>query len=664
MRSKIYIPVLTIIILLFVTVASQSISVMAEDSQPLSPEHSVRVWLPKIGNSSPYSISGRVTDEIGNPVKGVNVSAENGESAVTNSNGNYTLNNIYNGPHYISPEKSGLMFNPAVQEITVNGNLTGINFNAIAYTELIVNGGFEDNSGWVIPVTEYKAGYSTTRAHNGSRSMRTGIVDPAQNKYSYSATNQKVTLPSGTINAQLYVWLFPLTGESSSFSIATPQEGSKPDFSEATESSDAQYVLILDANGDILETLVWMRSNNGYWTQHEFNLTKWAGRTIQIHIGTYNNGGGGVTTMYADDVSLLITSDSSSPPTTCGNSLTNSNFESNTGWNIPATAYTAGYSTMQYHSAYRSMRTGIIDPGQNKYSYSDAWQYASIPTNAINAKLKIWYLPKSGEVTTVSDVSAEAIPPPIPQAKTIDEFYNSPVMDDAQYLLVLDTNGNIIDTLIWIKSNSGSWKYTEIDLMKYKGKTIRLQFGTQNDGTDGVTGMYVDDMYVDWCTGDEEPPITTCTNLIKNGGFENNNAWIIPTTNYSAGYSTYIYRSGVRSMRTGIYYQSYNRYSYSDTRQSVNLPGTVSKALLSFYIYPRSNDTKNDVQYVLILDQWGNWIDTLVWQRTNQQAWLYKEFSLKAYAGETIQINFGTYNDGSDGVTSMYVDDVRFEVCP
>jgi bacillopeptidase F (M6 metalloprotease family) len=69
------------------------------------------------------------------------------------------------------------------------------------------------------------------------------------------------------------------------------------------------------------------------------------------------------------------------------------------------------------------------------------------------------------------------------------------------------------------------------------------------------------------------------------------------------------------------------------------------------------------VQYVLILDQWGNWIDTLVWQLKNQ-GWVYKEFGLKSYAGEIIQINFGTYNDGANGVSSMYVDDVKFEVCP
>jgi hypothetical protein len=247
--------------------------------------------------------------------------------------------------------------------------------------------------------------------------------------------------------------------------------------------------------------------------------------------------------------------------------------------------------------------------------------------------------------------------------ETIDQLQALDLEDDVQYLLVLDTNGSILQTLFWIKSNANSWKYVEIDMMQYRGKTIRLQFGTGNDGTGGVTAMFVDDMYTEWCTGDNGKDPTQCTNLIVNGGFENNQVWYMPATPYTAGYSTTFYRSGVRSMRTGIYYQSHNRYAYSDARQAVKLPKNISKALLSFYIDPNTTDSDKDVQYVILLDQGGNWIDTLIWQ-LKDQGWVYKEFNLLNYAGETIQVNFGTYNDGFNGVTSLYVDDVRLEVCP
>jgi hypothetical protein len=151
--------------------------------------------------------------------------------------------------------------------------------------------------------------------------------------------------------------------------------------------------------------------------------------------------------------------------------------------------------------------------------------------------------------------------------------------------------------------------------------------------------------------------------MIANGGFENTGSWIIPPTAYTAGYSSFIYRTGARSMRTGIYYQSHERYSYSDARQAVKLPQDVSKALLTVHINPRTNDRANDVQYLLVLDQYGNWIDTLFWMLENKD-WTRLEYDLRKYAGETIQINFGTYNDGLNGVSSLYVDDVKFEVCP
>ena len=33
------------------------------------------------------------------------------------------------------------------------------------------------------------------------------------------------------------------------------------------------------------------------------------------------------------------------------------------------------------------------------------------------------------------------------------------------------------------------------------------------------------------------------------------------------------------------------------------------------------------------------------------------------HAGQTIKLQFGVYNDGVDGVTGIYVDDVSVEIC-
>ena len=136
-------------------------------------------------------------------------------------------------------------------------------------------------------------------------------------------------------------------------------------------------------------------------------------------------------------------------------------------------------------------------------------------------------------------------------------------------------------------------------------------------------------------------------------------------------------------MRTGIVYAAHNRFSYSDAYQSATIPLSSSSAILAMYIYQQSTESTSlplaerptseqqssqalsgDVQYVLILDWYGNWIDTLLWQRKNTQVWNYHQFNLDGYAGSTVRVQFGTYNDGWGGVTSMYVDDASFLVCP
>ncbi len=639
----------------------------AQDEAPPTPStedinNDPKVYIAIVRNPNIYTVSGKVTDENGKPVQGISVNSSSGLSDLTDSTGNYAIHGLVKGSHAISPDDDNLAFSPSMQELVVSGDTSGINFTAIAIQELVVNGGFENNQAWNIPVTEYTAGYSTTQAHSGSRSMRTGIVS-GNAKYSYSDFQQTVTIPAGATSAKLYVWLYTQTTETSTALAPAPQFGERPYFGDATESADAQYVMVLDSGGKVLETLIWMRSNNRFWTQHQFNLTKWAGKTIILHFGTYNDKYDGITAMYVDDVSLQVVADAPPPPSECANALSNSGFESNTAWNIPATAYTAGYSTARAYSGSRSMRTGIINSSQNTYSYSDAWQYASIPSNVISAKVKLRYFPISGEVAALGEGVLDAQPPAMPEVQNIDQLHAADLDEDVQYLLLLDNNGEILQTLFWIKSNAQAWKYVEIDLMKYRGKTIRLQFGTGNDGSAGVTAMYVDEMYVDWCTGDGGPDPIECTNLVKNGGFEANQSWYIPTTEFSAGYSTTFFRSGARSMRTGIFYQAHNRYSYSDARQAVHLPENLSSAVLSFYLLPNTNASGNDRQYVLLLDQYGNWIDTLFWQ-LNDQGWIYREYNLLNYSGNTIQINFGSFNDGYGGVTSLYVDDVRLDVCP
>ncbi|MBC7236403.1 MAG: hypothetical protein H5T69_11225, partial [Chloroflexi bacterium] len=72
---------------------------------------------------------------------------------------------------------------------------------------------------------------------------------------------------------------------------------------------------------------------------------------------------------------------------------------------------------------------------------------------------------------------------------------------------------------------------------------------------------------------------------------------------------------------------------------------------------------EGDIQYVLILDEDGDTIGTLVWQRSNARIWQPYSFDLAPYAGRAIRIRLGVFNDGLGRCTAGYVDDVTLQVC-
>jgi hypothetical protein len=133
------------------------------------------------------------------------------------------------------------------------------------------------------------------------------------NRFAYSSARQQITLPTGTLSATLQFKLYPVSGE------ATPARqsqvfaaGSTANLlTEATAAAgDAQYVLILNPqSGQTFETLVWDLSSDQRWQTYEFDLSAYAGQTILLHFGVYNDGSGGQTGMLVDQVSLVVRGD-------------------------------------------------------------------------------------------------------------------------------------------------------------------------------------------------------------------------------------------------------------------------------------------------------------------------------------------------------------------
>ena len=184
-----------------------------------------------------------------------------------------------------------------------------------ACSQLLLSPGFESDQAWRMAVSAYPAGYSARMAHSGLRSLRTGI-DGTTDKTSYSAGYQDVAIPAGTADATLSFWWYPITAESplTAAAAAEPLLEPAPELVQAvisgaapegTLAGDLQYAVLADQSGNVLQTMLWTRSNARTWQWASYPVSKsLIGRTVRVLFGVYNDGNGRSSVMYVDDVAL------------------------------------------------------------------------------------------------------------------------------------------------------------------------------------------------------------------------------------------------------------------------------------------------------------------------------------------------------------------------
>lgn len=648
-----------------------------DDDPPAKP-----IYIPFISKTSTDSIyiSGTVMDTDLHPITNVTIRDNYGSSAVTDENGEYILN-TQKGENLLTAQNPGFTFEPEERSLDTSGDLSGQDFSGItACGDIMVNGLVTaGEGGWDFPVKDQwdyaTAGTDSSTFRSAPTSGRTGILPTWSNpsgpdniNVHSNAISQKYYIPSDANHVLLSVNLYPRSTDLS--------------------DSDRQYVKILDAYDNTLQVL-WNGHKNdatAWNTYFEWELNAYAGKTIKVEIGTFNDGVDGVSWMYFDDVQLLICKQET-PSESC-NKVINSDFEDgSTGWTIPAQDHPPVISDVRAKSGTQSMKTG----NTTEESFSEFYQDVQIPAGADSATLKFHVYTRSLANPSAPEFSA---PQSLPQASDSWNRPSAPTTD-TNYAYVLDANSkNILRKLLWWSdSNTESWTYLEFDLSAFKGQNVRLLFGTYNDGKGNESTMWVDTVYLDACSGGVVPP-SGCYEALSNRGFENNSSWIIPATEYSAGYSTSQVHNGSRSMRAGIYQKSHNVYSYSDFRQMVTIPSSASSADLTTWIWAKSTEPDavpraaildpdllvpqnvngrlqmspeaGDAQYILVLDKYGYLIDTLWWENNpalGNETWDSNALDLMDYKGKTIYLQFGVYNNGWDGVTSMFVDDTSVEIC-
>jgi hypothetical protein len=147
--------------------------------------------------------------------------------------------------------------------------------------ERALNGDFETNEGWQINDTPYDARYTDVVARTGRRSLQVGIPDPAENIYSYSSAEQRLSIPAGT-RAVLRFWYL------------VPSEGG---------SGDYGYVLVRPEGGSWLFEYT-LSGETGDWVPLELDMSHYAGQSLTLRLGMRNDGRTAPMVMYVDTLSL------------------------------------------------------------------------------------------------------------------------------------------------------------------------------------------------------------------------------------------------------------------------------------------------------------------------------------------------------------------------
>ena len=175
--------------------------------------------------------------------------------------------------------------------------------------DIVINGGFETRDAWVLPVTPKTARYSDTVVYDGRQAMQIGSVGGA-NVPAYSSAWQEVKIPAGTKTAMLAFYTYAVSGDgdiAAESAVLAPNSPAALSETAVAAAGDAQYALIRDPGSNtVLETLFWEQSNGQTWQSRSYDLSAYAGQTMRLHFGVYNDGSDGHTGLIVDNVALLV----------------------------------------------------------------------------------------------------------------------------------------------------------------------------------------------------------------------------------------------------------------------------------------------------------------------------------------------------------------------
>jgi len=142
------------------------------------------------------------------------------------------------------------------------------------------------------------------------------------------------------------------------------------------------------------------------------------------------------------------------------------------------------------------MKTGITNSVDNRNSFSAFQQDTVLPLGADYITVNFWAWTQTTENPNMAL-------PAIPRTSQIEEVFG-PDAGDIQYVLLENRTTGYYSYIFWQRWDYRFWQNINIQiplnaLTFAPGNTVRLKFGTFNNGTGGITAMYVDDAKLEFC---------------------------------------------------------------------------------------------------------------------------------------------------------------------
>lgn len=369
-------------------------------------------------------------------------------------------------------------------------------------------------------------------------------------------------------------------------------------------------------------------------------------------------------------------------PGGCTELIGNGSFEQlNTVWYLPPSLNAPTYDNSNAFSGNFSMRLGNVDMA-NVASSSRAEQTVALPANASSIILSFRYFGRTDDEVALGN-------------------------DDRQYLDIFDAGTNqFIVRQFEARNKDRLWLGAQYSLTAYRGRTVRLSFGVDNDGQNARLAMNLDDVSLYYCTSTPTalptqtptwtptfvptffptptffppatglppstffptstplPPDPGCTNILVNGDFESDAGWIFGPNSIPAQYVWTFRHTGNRSAQLGNPPNFRpDAHSFSSMRQLVTIPANSPIVQLRWFHIQGTEETPADIinigedrQEVVLLNSDLSTLAVVYRVRRNEGAFVQDVVDLTQYRGRSVYVYFNAFNDGNGRRTWMYVD--------